>query len=154
VSLRGSQAALTRRVLLHPESLMCALALDPSLLSRNRNFALYTAPAMRRSHARAVSLRCLARDIASWPPAHSPVLHLVESERAVEVVYHDASLALTRRVPLDPLETALLKVLVARRTPEPPVLLRAGALDLQRVREALSRIGIELCDPPQTARCA
>lgn len=152
--LRGSATALARRVLRHPESLLCALALDPSLLSRNRNFALYTAPAMRRSHARAVSLRALARDIASWPPVHSPVLQLLESDRAVEIVYHDEALALTRRVPLDPLETSLLKVLVARRTPSPPALLRAGPEDLQRVSDALARIGIELGDPPNSARCA
>lgn len=154
MTVRGGHEALARRVLRHPDALMCALALEPTLLSRNRNFALYTAPIMRRSHSRAVSLRALARDIASWPLVHCPVLHLVESERAVEVVYHDDSLALTRRVPLDPLEISLLKVLVARRTAEPPALLRAGACDVQRVREALSRIGIELGEPPQTARCA
>jgi hypothetical protein len=133
---------------------MCALALDPALLSRNRNFALYTAPAMRRSHARAVSLRALARDIALWPPVQTPVLQLVEAEQAVEVVYRDESLSLTRRVPLDPLELSVLKVLVGMRMPEPPALLRADACDSARVRDALARIGIELQDPPQPAQCA
>ena len=154
MSAAAGDALLARRVLRHPEALLCALALDPSLLSRNRNFALYTVSAMRRSHARAVALRALARDIASWSPPRLPVLALVESDVAVELMYRDDSLSLTRRVPLDLLELALLKVLVARRTSCAPAALCAREVDLRRVREALRPIGIELLDAPQPARCA
>lgn len=154
MSRRAGNSALARRVMRNPDSLVCALALDPSLLSRNRNFALYTAPAMRRAHGRAVSLRALARDIASWSQSSSPVLHLIESPGGVELGYRCDALALTRRVPLDPLELSVLKVLVARRTLAAPALLRTEPCDLRRVSEALTRIGIGLRASPDPARCA
>lgn len=145
-------AALVRRLLRHPEGLLCALALDPSTLSRNRNFALYAATALRRVHSRARALRSLAR--AASAPAAGRTIEVERSGEAVRVVLRDASLALTRRVLLEPLELSVLKILVSRRAPQPDPALAPEPQDLQSASEALARIGLELDAAPGRARCA
>ena len=152
----GSEA--TRGPLPHPDErgwcptrdadgVLCAAALEPDRLSRNRHFTLFADPAFRRAHARAQSLRSLActlrarhgRDVLIEP--HGDRTHLV---------YRDAEISLTRRVALDALELSVLRVLVAgvAQTSEA---LRAIEADRLRVREALVRSGI---DPDATGAFA
>jgi hypothetical protein len=131
-------AALLRRVLRHPEGLLCALALDPATLSRNRNFALYATQPLRRVHGRARALRSLAR--AASMPSVDRTVEVERSGDSVVLVLRSASLAFTRRAMLDPLELSLLKVLVSRAPRQTVSSLEAAAHDLQTVTEALARV--------------
>jgi hypothetical protein len=64
------------------------------------------------------------------------------------------SLALTRRVLLDPLELSVLKLLVARRTAHPDAALVPEDADATSVAEALEGVGLELDATARAARCA
>jgi len=131
----------------HPDGLLCAAALHPDRLSRNRHFSLFADPAFRRAHARAQSLRSLARTLRA---RHGRDVCIEPHGDRTHLVYRDEEISLTRRVDLDALELSVLRVLVAEAA-LPAEALRAIESDRQRVREALVRSGI---DPEATGAAA
>jgi hypothetical protein len=146
--ISGASAGLAGRVLGQPDALVCALSLDPAVLSRNRHFALYTSPAMRRAHGRARALRLLARDLRQVEPRELTRLELREAPGcAVHLVYRDSAASLTRRVVLEAFEVSLLKLLVAARGHSPPHRLSATDADRDEIRARLGRIGLQLDEP-------
>jgi hypothetical protein len=116
------------------DGLLAALVLDPATFSRNRFFALYQDPSIRRIRRRAALLRGVVRHAASAPVELSPA----EGER-VALSYELPALGLRRRVLLDPLEVSLVRFAMARARGA----LVAGDPDRARVEAALARLAPE-----------
>lgn len=146
--IRGDTSSLSQRAVHDPQALVCALSLDAGVLSRNRNFALYTEPAMRHAHGRACALRSLARDLLAIDVQELHALELrSQPGAAVQLVYRDDSISLIRSVALEPLEVSLLKLMItSRQADDTPHRLRASDSDRAVVRSHLGRIGLELQD--------
>jgi hypothetical protein len=124
------------------EALLVALVLAPATYSRNRFFALYTDPEIRRVRRRATQIRSIVRHVAGERPAAPGELCAVEpqGEGAVRLTYVVPSIGLRRTALLDPLEIALVRYAMARSiagaaplAPDDP--------DRRRIEEALSRLG-------------
>lgn len=147
-----ASVALVRRLQRHPDGLLCALALGLGELSRNRNFGLYAADALRRVHRRARSLRSLARALGQ--PAPDRVVQLHAQGELTRLLIHQPSVALRRRVLLEPLEVSLLKILVSRSGPKAAQPLAPAPCDLARVADALVDIGLALDAPAPAAASA
>jgi hypothetical protein len=119
---------------------MCAIALDPDSLPRNRYFWVYEQARARRAHGRAYALRRLHEQLVQLFGRTAPAMTIGEEERGVRIAYRDEGLSLIRRIHLSPLETSLLRLLLARDVVELPPLLQAHPLDRLRVAAALERI--------------
>jgi hypothetical protein len=127
-----------------PDGLLCALALDPCSVPRNRHFLLYTAPPARAAHRRAGALRRLRRLVAEMLHSGRPHIEIQEQDGGLRLDYHDESLALQRAIALGPLEASLLRCMLGDGASGP---LSPRADDRERVRAALrtvdSRFGID-----------
>ena len=121
-----------------PDGLLCALALDPCSVPRNRHFLLYTAPPARAAHRRAGALRRLRRLVADMLQSGFPRMEIHEHDGGLRLHYQDESLALQRAISLAPLEASLLRCMLGDGATGPwsP---RAG--DRERVRAALQTVG-------------
>jgi hypothetical protein len=98
---------------LDAEALTVAMAMVPGVYARNRHFALYADPRMRRARARASLLRGLARQLAG---AEGP-LDALAIERDTSVValrYRVTHLGMRRMAALSPVEAACVFHLATR----------------------------------------
>lgn len=120
------------------ESLTAAMALVPLLYSRNRMFALFADPTVRRARNRARTVRSLLRFIAR---DDARVEVSVSGER-VRIAYRIARLRLSRVVQLSDFELSLLRVLLAKG--KHPSELREDPNDRQRIDVALARLPKEV----------
>ena len=100
------------------DSLTAAMAMVPGLYSRNRMFALFEDPVVRRARSRARMLRGLVRFVGR----SDAEVELADHGERVSVTYRIPRLRLARTVQLGDFELAVLRVLLARG-PHP------GALD-------------------------
>ena len=94
------------------EALLVALVLAPATYPRNRFFALYQNPEVRRVRRRASHLRGLVRQVAA---TRSDAVRVAPGpDHRVLVRYEVPALGLRRRVLLEPIEARLIDVV---RTP-------------------------------------
>lgn len=116
---------------------MCALVLAPHTFSRNRFFALYQSPAVRRVRRRAARVRGLVRQLTGQGKLHAELIG--------EQVLEDGQVLLRLRVPdvsferttaLSPLEAAVLRYALHRAGHG-----KVEADDRARVEAALARLG-------------
>lgn len=119
-----------------PEGLLCAIALDPTSLPRNRYYWVYADVGARRAHGRAYALRRLREELVDLACPFT----VVEEERGILIAYRDAALSLLRRVHLSALEASVLRVLLARQDVRVPALLRVNSDDRRRVASALGQV--------------
>jgi hypothetical protein len=87
------------RPVLDSEALTVAMAVAPGVYARNRHYALYSDPHMRRARARAAVLRGLVRQLAG---AEGPLegLAIRRDSPHVEIRYRVARLRMERRAEL------------------------------------------------------
>jgi hypothetical protein len=95
------------RPVLDSEALTVAMAVAPGVYARNRHYALYSDPHMRRARARAAVLRGLVRQLAG---AEGPLegLAIRRDSPHVEIRYRVARLRMERRAELTLTEAACL----------------------------------------------
>ncbi len=120
------------------DALTVAMAMVPLLYSRNRMFARFTDPVVRRARSRARMVRGLVRFVGR-EDANVEVAHATNGMR-MYVRYRIARLRLERTVQLTELELSLLRLLLAHRQETAP---RAGVLceqpgDRDRIENALA----------------
>ncbi len=122
------------------EALTVAMAIAPAAYARNRMFAFFTHPEVRRAKRRASLLRGLARQLAG---AQGPVEDLgVERRGATTALsYRIASLHLERRAELSGLEAACVAYLAGRGG---ATALPVGLGDRALLQEALHRLAAGL----------
>lgn len=121
-----------------PDGLLCAVALDPQSVPRNRFYWVYAEPRARRAHARAHALRRLYRQLVPMLRDGKPI-GAVEQDRGLRIVYRDEPLSLVRTLHLGALEASLLRLLL-RPLPDVPACLREVDGDRRRVMAALSNV--------------
>jgi hypothetical protein len=124
------------RLAIRPDALLCAVALEPQGISRNRFFWAYSEPKARRAHARALSLRRLVQQIAPLLSERSAHVTVAETDRGFRMTYRDERLALRRTVHLTPLEASLVRLMLPN-FPLLPEVLRQRDEDRTRVLTAL-----------------
>lgn len=95
------------------DALVVGMTLVPGLCSRNKSFALFEDPEVRRARRRSSLLRGLVRQLAG---AHGRIeeLHVSHGGDAVELRYRVPGLSVARRSTLTPLELACVRYLGAR----------------------------------------
>jgi hypothetical protein len=95
------------------EALAIAMAVVPGLCSRNKHFALYGDPDVRRARARASLLRGVVRQLSG---AHGKVDHvaLARGAHGCELRFSIHAMHLERRVALSDLEAACVAYLASR----------------------------------------
>ena len=93
--------------------LVVGMTLVPSLLSRNRNFALFEDPALRRARTRAAMLRGIVRQLAG---AYGAIDSLLVARRntGFELSYRVPGMKMQRRASLTDLELACVHYLAGR----------------------------------------
>lgn len=123
-----------------PDGLLCAIALDPQSLPRNRYFWVYAEARARRAHGRAYSLRRLYRQLVGLLSKEDVLMMIGEEDRGVRIAYRDESVALVRRIHLGALEASLIRLLLFRAGVQVPEPLRVEDGDRQRVAAALQKI--------------
>lgn len=94
----------------HLEALTAAMATVPLLYSRNRMFALFKDPVVRRARVRARLVRGLIRFIGR----EDAEVELASSGGRVRVAYRIPRLRLARAVQITEFELALLRLLLAK----------------------------------------
>jgi hypothetical protein len=124
------------------------MAVVPGLCSRNKHFALYGDPEVRRARARAAELRGLVRQLSG---AHGPVEHVAfaRGERGCELRFAIRSLHLERRVHLSDLEAACVAYLASRAGVGH---LHATEDDRAKIDGALKRMAPFAVDPEALSR--
>lgn len=123
------------------EALLVALVLAPATYSRNRFFALYTDPEVRRVRSRAALVRSIVRHVARIDPAERGEILSVEPTATgrVELTYVVPALGLRRTATLDPIELSLVRFDMAR-APGKREPLAADDPDRLRIEAALQRL--------------
>ncbi|HZU85583.1 MAG TPA: hypothetical protein VE987_21790 [Polyangiaceae bacterium] len=108
------------RVELEGEALVVGMALVPALLSRNRSFALFENPTVRRARRRAALVRGIVRQLSG---AHGQVesLRVARGVDGCELSYRLPGMKMQRRAELSDMELACVRYLAAR----------SGVADLQ-----------------------
>ena len=101
------------RATVEREALLVGLTLVPALYSRNRSFALFEDPEVRRAKRRAARLRGIVRQLTG---AHGPVEDLVVEKRleGCELRYRVPGLHIERRASLTLVELACVRYLAGR----------------------------------------
>ncbi len=127
------------------ESLTAAMAMVPLLFSRNRMFALFADPIVRRARNRSRMVRGVLRIVSRGDVVVSVTSGVEFGERA-KIAYRVERLRLSRVVMLTDFELALLRVLLAKG-PHPSALAEEPG-DRARVDEAIARL------PREEARSA
>jgi hypothetical protein len=95
------------------DALVVGMTLVPGLCSRNKSFALFEDPEVRRARRRSSLLRGIVRQLSG---AHGRIdeLHVAHSGDAVELRYRVPGLSVARRSTLTPLELACVRYLGGR----------------------------------------
>ncbi len=132
------------RAAVERDVLVVGMTLVPGFLSRNKNFALFEDPEVRRARVRAALLRGIVRQLSG---AHGKVeaLHVVSGMDVREIRYRVAGVRLDRRTVLTDLEFACVAYLAGRASIEG---LKASEEDRARIEGALRRLasGVVLAD--------
>jgi hypothetical protein len=132
------------RAAVERDVLVVGMTLVPGFLSRNKNFALFEDPDVRRARVRAALLRGIVRQLSG---AHGKVeaLHVVSGMDVREIRYRVAGVRLDRRTVLTDLEFACVAYLAGRASVEG---LKASEEDRARIEGALRRLaaGVVLAD--------
>jgi hypothetical protein len=95
------------------ESLVVGMALVPGLESRNRSFALFEDPDVRRASRRAAMLRGIVRQLAG-AQGHIESLRIARVEDRCELCYSLPGMKMQRRASLSDIELACVRYLAAR----------------------------------------
>jgi hypothetical protein len=95
------------------DALVVGMTLVPGLCSRNKSFALYEDPEVRRARRRSSLLRGIVRQLSG---AHGRVdeLHVAHGGDSVELRFRVPGLSVARRSTLTPLELACVRYLGGR----------------------------------------
>jgi hypothetical protein len=95
------------------DALVVGMTLVPGLCSRNKSFALFEDPEVRRARRRSSLLRGLVRQLAG---AHGRIdeLHVAHGGDVVELRYRVPGLRVARRSTLTPLELGCVRYLASR----------------------------------------
>jgi len=122
------------------DALVVGMTLVPALLSRNRNFALFEDPAVRRARARAALLRGIVRHLAG---AQGKVddLAVTSAGAGWELTYRVPGLRMGRRALLSATEYACVAYLAARAG---CTALRVRDEDRAQLEAALRRLAVGL----------
>lgn len=116
----------------HLEAMTAAMAMVPGLYTRNRMFALFTDPVVRRARGRARMVRGLLRFIGR----NDVEVELARHDDRVRVSYRIPRLRLSRTIQIADFELALLRVLLAKG-PHPASLMEDPS-DRPRIDAALA----------------
>jgi hypothetical protein len=127
-------------MLLEGEPLVVAMMLVPRLFSRNRSFALFENPEVRRARRRATLLRGIVRQLAGVAGAMESV-RIARAGEGCEISYRVPALKMHRRATLSDVELACVHYLVAR---EGVTALRATEQDRAAIDAALKRLALGL----------
>jgi hypothetical protein len=124
------------------EALVVGMTLVPGFVSRNRSFALFENPEVRRARVRAALLRGIVRQLAGTQ-GRVESFGVVPSSGAREVRYSLPGLRVERRAVLTDVEYACVAYLAGRAGVTE---LRADDADRARIDAALRRLagGLEL----------
>lgn len=95
------------------ESLVVGMTLVPGLVSRNRFFALFEDPEVRRARMRSALLRGIVRQLTGGQ-GHVEGLAIAHGSDDCEVRYEVPSLRVFRRARLSPVELACVRYLAGR----------------------------------------
>jgi len=141
---RPPPAALDR------EALLAALVIAPAAYARNRFFELYQDPEAYRVRRRASQLRSIVRHVTGRglaQPGQGVSFSPAAGDRVV-LTYAVPALGLRRTALLDPIELALVRLLIARARGGPP----PGDPDRARVEAALARLApARAADTPEAS---
>jgi hypothetical protein len=127
-----------------PDALLVGMTLVPGFLSRNRSFALFEDPMVRRAKRRAALLRGIVRQLAGAVGAVEG-LEVVADTGARELRYRVPGLGVDRRAILTDVEYSCVAYLAGR---ERVAGLRAEPEDRARIDAALRRLAHGLKIPP------
>ncbi|MDP9036781.1 MAG: hypothetical protein M3O50_18435 [Myxococcota bacterium] len=95
------------------EELVVAMALVPGLLSRNRSFALFEDPNVRRARRRALALCAIVRQLADCR-GNVQALRIARGTVGYELSYNVPAIKVRRRALLSALEAACVRYLAQR----------------------------------------
>lgn len=101
------------RAMVDRDALVVGMTLVPGLCSRNKSFALFEDPEVRRARRRSSLLRGLVRQLAG-AQGRIEELHVAHGGDAVELRYRVPGLSAARRSTLTPLELACVRYLASR----------------------------------------
>jgi hypothetical protein len=122
------------------EALVVGMALVPGLFSRNRNFALFEDPEVRRARRRAALLRGIVRQLADAQGAIES-LRISRGSAGCELSYCVPGMKMQRRASLANVEMACVHYLADR---EGVGGLHATAEDRAAIEAALHRLAADL----------
>jgi hypothetical protein len=122
------------------EALVVGMTLVPGLCSRNRSFALFEDPDVRRARRRSAVVRGIVRQLAG-AQGHVEGLALVHGAELWELRYRVPGLRVDRRASLSLVEVACLKFLAGRAGVSA---LHASDEDRARIDGALRRLAAGL----------
>ena len=95
------------------DALIVGMTLVPALCSRNRSFALYEDPEVRRARRRSAIVRGIVRQLAG-AAGRVEGLCVVPGEGVFELRYRVPVLRVERRASLTPVELACVRLLAGR----------------------------------------
>jgi hypothetical protein len=98
---------------LERDSLVVGMTLVPAFVSRNRSFALFEDPEVRRARKRSSLLRGIVRQLAG-SHGHVESVTVARSVDACELRYRVPALRIDRRTMLSELELACVRYLAGR----------------------------------------
>ena len=96
-----------------PDALVVGMTLVPGFVSRNRSFALFEDPEVRRARRRSGVLRGIVRQLTG-SLGHIEGLAVAHSADACELRYQVPALRIDRRAKLSELELACVRYLAGR----------------------------------------
>jgi hypothetical protein len=122
------------------DALIVAMAVVPGIFSRNKHFAFYADPEVRRARARASQIRGIVRQLAG---AHGETdgVEIVRAAGGWELRFRIDALRLDRRVALGELEAACVRYL-AQKAGSPHI--TASEEDRVLVERTLRKLAAEL----------
>jgi hypothetical protein len=123
-----------------PDALIVGMTLVPGLVSRNRSFALFEDPVVRRARGRAALLRGIVRQLAG-AVGEVEGLEVVAETGARELRYRVPRIGVHRRTVLSDVEYSCVAYLAGRARVAG---LRAEPEDRARIDAALRRLSVGL----------
>jgi hypothetical protein len=118
------------------DAVIVGMTLVPALISRNRNFALFEDPEMRRARVRSALLRGIVRQLAGGQ-GQIEALEVVSGNGGRELRYRLPGLRMDRRAVLSEVEYACIAYLAGRANVSG---LQASDEDRARIDAALRRL--------------
>ena len=123
-----------------PDALLCALVLAPQTFSRNRFFALYQDPSLRRIRRRAARVRGIVKQLlGSGRPKAELLGEQVLDDGQVLIRFRVAEMAYDRSAALTELEAAAMRYALHRAGAG-----RLDSRDRDLVNAALAKLGREI----------